>query len=90
MSTAPDLEIKRLRELALRACYAGEIACTRFLEPPMEREALTAANAAGVRACFWGGHPDAERRMAAFYADEAPGEADFPIACLALSRFAQM
>ena len=84
MSASQDLEVRRLRELALRACYAGEVACTRFLEPPMEREALSAANAAGVRARFWGGYPDAERRIAAFYADEAPADGDFPIACLAL------
>lgn len=84
MSASQDLEVRRLRELALRACYAGEVACTRFLEPPVEREALSAANAAGVRACFWGGYPDAERRIAAFYADEMPAEADFPIACLEL------
>ena len=84
MNATQELEVKRLRELALRACYAGGIACTRFLEPPMEREALAAANAAGVHACFWGGYPDAERRVAAFYADEAPAETDFPIACLEL------
>ena len=59
MSASQDLEVRRLRELALRACYAGEVACTRFLEPLVEREALSAANAAGVRACFWGGYPDA-------------------------------
>ena len=85
MSASPELEIKRLRELALRACYAGEPAYTRFLEPPMEREALSAANSAGVSASFWGGYPGAERRIAAFYAGDPPEEADYPIACLALN-----
>lgn len=84
MSASPELEIKRLRELALRACYTGETACTRFLEPPMEREALSAAHAAGVHVRFWGGYGDAERRVAAFHLDEPPADADFPVVCLAL------
>lgn len=84
MSTAPDLESKRLRELALRTHYGGATAYTRFLEPPMEREVLAAANAAGVRADFWGGYPGAERRMAAFYAGEVPDPADYPLCCLEL------
>lgn len=84
MSAASELEIKRLRELALRAAYTGQAAFTRFLEPPMEREALAAAAAAGVHAAFFGGYPDAERRIAAFCADEAPTEADYPLACLEL------
>ena len=85
MSASLDLEVRRLRELALRACYSGETACTRFLEPPMEREALSAAKAAGVHVRFWGGYPDAERRVAAFHMDEPPADADFPIACLELA-----
>ena len=85
MSATQDLEIKRLRELALRACYCGDVACTRFLEPPMEREALSAAKASGVHVRFWGGYPDAERRVAAFHMDEPPADADFPIACLELA-----
>ena len=84
MSAASELEIKRLRELALRAAYTGQAAFTRFLEPPMEREALAAAAAAGVHAAFFGGYTDAERRIAAFCADEAPTEADYPLACLEL------
>ncbi len=79
------MEVKRLRELALRVRYSGEPAYTRFLEPPMEREAQSAANAAGVRASFWGGYSGAERRVAAFHAEDPPAEADYPIACLALN-----
>lgn len=79
-----DIDKKRLRELALRAQYGGTVCFTRFLEPPMERDALSAANACGVEVAFWGGYPDAERRVAAFYIGEAPQIWEYPIACLEL------
>ena len=79
-----DLEKKRLRELALRAGYTRRPCFTRFLEPPMEREALSAANEAGAHVAFFGGFEAAERRIAAFYGDEAPAEWEYPIACLEL------
>lgn len=79
-----DLEKKRLRELALRAAYGRNACFTRFLEPPMERECLAAANEAGVHAAFWGGYEDAERRIAAFYSDEAPDAWEYPLACIEL------
>lgn len=81
---ASDLERKRLRELALRARYTG--ACfTRFLEPSMEREARSAAAEAQVDCALWGGYPGAERRIAAFFADGAPQEGDYPLSCLELN-----
>lgn len=77
-----ELEKKRLRELALRAGYSGRSCFTRFLEPPMEREAISAAHESGAQASFFGGWESAERRIAAFYAEEAPQEGEYPIACL--------
>lgn len=76
-----DIEKKRLRELALRARY-GDASFSRFLEPPMEREAQAAANEAGVHVAFWGGYPDAERRMAAFHTGEAPEPWEYPVGCI--------
>lgn len=79
-----DMEKKRLRELALRAAYSRNACFTRFLEPPMERDALSAANEAGVHAVFRGGWENAERRIAAFFTGEPPEEWEYPIACLEL------
>ena len=79
-----EFEKKRLRELALRARHGGRPCFTRFLEPPMERDARAAASAAEVSVDFFGGFEGAERRIAAFYADEAPEAADYPLACLEL------
>ena len=85
MSAAAGLDGRRLRELALRSSYANLPCFTRFLEPSLEPEARAAAHEAGVGLAFWGGHEDAERRIAAFYADEPPAEADYPLAALELS-----
>ena len=85
MNANPDLERRRLRELALRAGFTGTPCFTRFLEPTAEQDARAAANAANVSIAFWGGHEDAERRIAAFYADEPPADADYPLRCLELS-----
>ena len=79
-----ELEKKRFRELALRAKH-GRTACfTRFLEPPMETEVRHAAAQAEVRAAFYGGFDGAERRIAAFYADDAPEVWEYPLSCLEL------
>lgn len=82
---ATELDAKRLRELALRARHTGAACYTRFLDPSMEQTARAAANAADAELALWGGYPDAERRIAAFYTGEAPGAQDYPIACLALN-----
>ncbi len=76
------MDEKRLRELALRAAHSGLSAHTRFLEPNLERAAAFAAKSAGCEVKFFGGYPQAERRLAAFYLD-APGE--IPIARLRFS-----
>lgn len=75
---------KRLTELALRAVYTGQTQFTRFLEPAAERDALSAAHAAGAQARFFGGYDGAERRVAAFYADEPPEDSEYPLQALAL------
>ena len=38
------LELKRLRELALRAAHTGAAQYTRFMEPSMMNDARAAAN----------------------------------------------
>ena len=82
MMNGESIESKRLIELALRAGHTGQAQFTRFLEPSWHDEARAAANKAGVRVAFWGGWPDAERCLAAFYDGEAPEPADYPIALL--------
>ena len=79
-----DLTLKRLQELALRARYGAGCCFTRFLEPGLERAVCSAAAQAGVHAAFWGGYEDAERRIAAFYADDAPQAWEYPLCCLEL------
>lgn len=78
-----DLLSRRLREQALRAHHSGVPQFTHFLEPPDEIRARTAANEAGTHVFFFGGYPDAERRIAAF-SDDPTDEAEYPIACLEL------
>ena len=75
---------KRLNELAMRAGRAGRVCLTRFLEPAQEAAATQAAARAGARVAFWGGYEDAERRVAAFYPEEAPGAGEWPIRALRL------
>ena len=92
MNASSDLDRRRLHELALRAGYAFDPCFTRFLEPSMEADARTAAREAGVELALWGGHDAAERRIAAFYTDAPPAEADYPLACLELqwnSKYAE-
>lgn len=73
---------KRLNELALRARYSGAPACTRFLEPTMERMARSAANQAEVGLALYGGYAQAERRIAAFHTGNAPETWEYPLSCL--------
>ena len=47
---------KRLSELALRASFTGRAQFTHFLEPAAERDALSAAHAAGAQVRFFGGY----------------------------------
>lgn len=82
---------KRLSELALRASFTGRAQFTHFLEPAAERDALSAAHAAGAQVRFFGGYDGAERRVAAFYAEVPPEDGEYPVAALALrwnARFA--
>lgn len=85
MDGSATLAAKRLRELALRAGHTGRVQFTRFLEPSMLGEARAMAGACGVGCAFFGGYDDAERVMAAFYADSAPEPGAFPIAALRLT-----
>lgn len=85
MAQIQDIEKKRLRELALRAMYAPTPAFTRFVEPSMENEVRAAANEAGVHAAFFGGFDAAERRIAAFYAEDVPEAWQYPLSCLELA-----
>ena len=62
----------RLRELALRALHRGDAQFTRFIDPAEQNEVRAAANAAGVCTSFFGGYPDAERCVAAFYSEDEP------------------
>ena len=86
-----DALSKRLNELALRAVHAQSARFTRFLEPAHEAEARAAANRAGAKVAFFGGYEGAERRVAAFYADEPPEADQWPLCPLRLewnARFA--
>ena len=83
---------KRLRELALRAAHTGSPRFSRFLEPAMLTEARHMANECGVHCDFYGGYPDAERVVAAFFDGDAPGPGDYPIAAVRIDwnpKFAQ-
>ena len=77
-----SLESKRLEELALRAGRSGRAQFTRFLEPSWQRAVEAEAARQGVRALLYGGYPEAERTMAAFYSDEPPEAGDFPLCAL--------
>ena len=79
MNAASDIELKRLRELALRCAHSGITRYTRFLEPAMLDDVRAAAGKNGVNAAFWGGYPDAERVMAAFHDGVPPEPGEWPI-----------
>ena len=76
------LELKRLDELALRVGRSGRTQYTRFLEPSLLRAAEAAAGRHDVGVLLYGGYPEAERVMAAFYGDEPPETTDFPLRVL--------
>ena len=80
-----EAEVKRLRELALRAAHTGRAQFTRFLEPSAADDVRRAANQCGVGCAFNGGYENAERRMAAFYDGEAPGPGDYPMQALRIA-----
>ena len=80
-----DLELKRIRELALRAAHTGRPQYTRFMEPSMMNDARAAANRAEVSCAFYGGYEGAERVMAAFYVYGAPEPSDYPLRALRIS-----
>lgn len=75
-------ELKRLDELALRAGRSGRIQYTRFLEPSLKSAAEAAAGRRDAGVMLYGGYPDAERVMAAFYGDAPPEPSDFPMRIL--------
>jgi len=79
-----DLTLKRLQELALRARFSGVPGFTRFLEPSLKMAVLRAAAQAEVHAAFFGGFEDAERCIAAFYAEDEPQAWEYPLGCLEL------
>ena len=74
-----DLFIRRVRELALRALHKGDVVYTHFLDLAQAQIARQIARETGVSLAMNGGYDDAERRMAAFYVDEAPDPADWPL-----------
>ena len=65
---------KRLRELAVRTARRGEASFTHFLDLAEAQLALSVGQREGVRTAFFGGYDEAERRMAAYCADEPPEE----------------
>lgn len=78
-----ELLLRRMRELATRASVRPGAQFTHFLDPTQMQAAYAAARERGVLLQTEGGYPDAERRMAAFYAEEAPDE--FPFACVEIA-----
>lgn len=80
-----SLELRRLNELALRAARTGRVQFTRFLEPAMLPAVQRAAGGQRVQVKLFGGYPDAERVMAAFYDFEEPSDDDFPLRIVRLT-----
>lgn len=76
---------KRLRELALRAAHRDEAVFTHFLDLAQAQTAGIIAREAGVRLAMNGGYGEAERRVAAFYGDEEPTDAEWPISAVRIS-----
>ncbi|MEG2134847.1 MAG: YlmH/Sll1252 family protein [Clostridia bacterium] len=75
----------RLHDLACGALYGGEPRFSRFLDPAQRAQAEEIAQQAGAQVTFFGGMRDAERVMAAFYAEEPPAQNQFPLACVKLT-----
>lgn len=84
MEARSSMEARRMRELALRAQYAAVPQYSRFLEPSILPQACAAASEAQVQVRFFGGYAGAERCIGAFWAQDAPQDADFPLVCLKL------
>ena len=80
-----ELFIRRVRELALRALHRGDVVYTHFLDLAQAQTVLQIARETGVSLALNGGYEDAERRVAAFYAYDAPAEGDWPIAPVRIS-----
>ncbi|MGJ4849429.1 YlmH/Sll1252 family protein [Bacillota bacterium Meth-B3] len=77
-----DVLFKHLSDLARGAFKRGDARFSRFLDPAERAHARRAAAEAGVQAAFYGGYPDAERAVCAFYMADAPDEADWPVVCV--------
>lgn len=75
-------EPDRLAELAQRTAARGLTTYTRFLDLNDQKNARIAAAKAGIACCLFGGMPDNERCVAAFYDVEPPEEAEYPLVCL--------
>lgn len=78
---ADKTSIARLDETALRCAKTGRTCYTRFLDPAEMQLALAAARRARVEVKTWGGYPEAERGVAAFWEGGPPPE-DWPFCCL--------
>ncbi len=79
-----DLLMKRMRELALRAQVRPGAQFTHFLDPAQLGIAIRAARERNVLLRVWGGYPEAERAMAAFFALPEDEPEQFPLATLRL------
>ena len=74
-----EVDVKRFRELALRAAHTGRPQFSHFLEPSMADSVRRAAGECGARCALYGGWPEAERCMAAFFDGDSPAPEDFPL-----------
>lgn len=72
----------RYMELASRAANRGITLFTRFLDLNGQKEAVIAAKKAGAGFRLFGGAPGCERQVMAFYGDEEPEDALYPIRCV--------
>lgn len=84
-----DMEIKRLHELAVRTEKRQTPSFTHFLDMAQIQQARLAAQKQGVSVAFYGGYAEAERCMAAFYTQEVPPEAEWPIQPIRITWRAQ-
>ena len=85
------LALKRLEELAMRAARTGRTQYTRFLEPAWLDAVKRAAGRQEAEVALYGGCPEAERVMAAFWTDTPPEPGDYPLRTLRVTwnaRFA--
>lgn len=75
--------LRRLDELATRAEKTGRPCFSSFLSPAEAERVESIARRHGLWARMEGGYPDAERRMACFWAEDE--DTDFPIAAVELT-----